>query len=72
MTDGNKTHGYYIVKLYSTPQKFQEDTGIYQAGDVIFNTTHLTSIHQSHHWYTQSTIKTVVRVQHVITENNDF
>ena len=66
------THGYYIVKWERTPQKLQEDTEIFQAGDVVCNTTYLNPIQQSHHWCTQSTIKTGVHVQHVPAENLDL
>ena len=69
MTDDNKTHGYYIVKWDRHPHELQEDTGIFQAVDVVCNDTHLNPIQQAHHCYTKSTIKTVVCVQHVLAAN---
>ena len=60
MTDNKKTHGYYFVKWDRPPYEFQEDTDIFQAGDIVCNATYLKSIQQAHHWYTQSTINTGV------------
>ena len=72
MADDKKTHVYYIVKWDRPLHKFQEDTDIFQAGDLICNATYLDPIQQAHHWYTQNTIKTVVHVQHVLAENLDL
>ena len=68
----NKTHEYCIAKWDRPPQKLQEDTDIFQAGDVVCNATYLNKIQQEHNWYNQITIKTVVRVHHVITANIDL
>ena len=35
MTYNNKTHGYYIGKWERPPYELQEDTDIFQAGDVV-------------------------------------
>ena len=72
MTDDNKTHEYYIVKWDRPPHELQEETDIFQAGDVVWNAKYLNPIQQSRHWYTQSTIKTIVRVQNVLAENLDL
>ena len=72
MIDENKTHGYYIVKCDRPLQQLQEDTYIFQAGDIVCNATYLNQIQQSHIWYTQITIKTAVRVQHVLAEKLDL
>ena len=69
MTEDNKTHEYYIVKLDRPPHKFQEDTDIFRAGDVVYNATYLNPIKQAHNCYTQTTIKTVVHVQQVLAAN---
>ena len=69
MTDDNRTHGYYIVKWDRPPYELQEDTEIFQAGDVVCNATYLDTIQQPHHWYTQTTINTVVRVQNFLLAN---
>ena len=69
MTDDNKTHEYYIVKWDRPPHELQEETDIFQAGDVVYNARYINSIQQAHHCYTQRTIKTVVRVKHVLAAN---
>ena len=69
MTDGNKTHGYYIVKWDRPQYEFQEDTKIFQSGDLVYNATYLNLTQQENHWYNQSTIKNVVHVQHVLADN---
>ena len=71
MTDDNKTHEYYIVKWYIPPHKLQEDSNILQAGDVVCNDTYLNPIQQAHHCYTQSNIKNVLCIQHVLIGNID-
>ena len=68
ITDDNKTHGYYIVQWDRTLHKLQEDTDIFHAGDVVCNATYTNLMQQAHHWYTQSTIKTVVHIQHVLAK----
>ena len=72
MIDDNKTHIFYIVKWDRPLHELQEDTDIFQAGDVVCNSTYLNPIQQAHHWYTQSTIKTGVRIQHVLVANLDL
>ena len=49
MLDNNKTYGHYIVKWDRPPHKFQEDTDIFRAGDVVYNATYLNPIKQAHH-----------------------
>ena len=68
----NKTHGYYIVKWERTPDELQEDTDIFQAGDIVCNATYVNTIQQANHWYTEITINTVVRVQNVLAANLDL
>ena len=72
MIDDNKTHGYYIVKWYRPLHELQEDTDIFQSGDVFCNDTYLNPIQQANHWYNQITIKTVVRIQYVLKANIDL
>ena len=52
--------------------QLQEDTGIFQAGDVVYSARYLNIINQAHHWYNQITIKTVVCVQHFLAANIDL
>ena len=66
MTNNNKTHGYNIVKWDRPQHELYEDTDILQAGVLVCNATYLNPIQQSHHWYTQITIKTVLHVQNVL------
>ena len=72
MTDDNKTDVYYDVNWDGPLQKLQEDNDIFQAGDVVYNATHLSPIQQVHHWYTLSIIKTTVHVHHVLADNIDL
>ena len=72
MLDNKNTRGYYIVKWYRPPHKLQEDTDIFHEGDVVFNATYLNTVQKSHHWYTQTTVKTAVRVQKVLAANIDL
>ena len=72
MKHDKKTYEYYIVKWYIPPHELQEDTDIFQVGDVVCNATYLNSIRQTHHWYTQNTIKNIVRVQNILAENIDL
>ena len=72
MTDNNKTHGYYIVKGGRHPHELQEYTETFQAGGVFYNAKYLNPTQQAHHWYTQSTIKTIVRVQYFFSEIIDL
>ena len=69
ISDKNKTHGYYIVNWDIPPHKLQEDTDIFQAGGIVCNATYINPIQQAHHWYTQSTTKIVVHIQHVLAAN---
>ena len=50
MIDDNKTHGYYIVKWDRHTHELQEDTGIFQAVDVVCNYKYLNPTQQAHHW----------------------
>ena len=68
MKNYNKTHGCNIVKWDRPLHELQEDTDIFQAGDVVCNATYLNPIQQEHQWYTQITIKNVVRAQYVLAE----
>ena len=58
-----------IVKWDRPPHELHYDAAIFQASGLVFNATYLNPIQQAHHWHTQRTIKTFVRVQHVIAEN---
>ena len=39
MKDNNKTYGCYIAKWARPLHKFQEDTDIFQAGELVSNAT---------------------------------
>ena len=72
MKDDKKTDVYSVVKWNGNLKEFQEDTYVFQAGDVVYNNKCVNTIQRACHWYTPSTTKTVLHIQHVLAYKIEF
>jgi hypothetical protein len=69
MTD-NAAMGYYVVKWTSKPYALQAETegvsGVIAAGAMVVDAVYFNMVKRASYWYTQSDLKMVVKVRHVL------
>jgi hypothetical protein len=69
-TTDDAAMGYYVVKWTSEPYSLQAETegvlGVIAAGVMVVDVMYFNMVKRAPYWYTQSDLKTVIEVRHVI------